>query len=139
MLQNTNTIFTFLFIAAIEGYVLIATNLHPETTEDNIYDVFEEYSRISNLHLNHDKHSGFVKGYAFIEFKDIEDVIGVMKVHRNKKFEILGRQLELDYAFVESPSDSDRKPYIPLSKRIQSRKANSRLDGSNKRDYSPTR
>lgn len=119
--------------------MLIVTNLHPETTEDNIYDVFEEYSRITNLHLNYDKYSGFVKGYAFMEFKDIEDVIEIMKAHREEKIKVLGRVVGLDYAFVESPSRNDKKSSNLLSKRIHSRQHNRRLDGNNKRDYSPTR
>ena len=113
------------------------TNLHPETSEDHIYDVFEEYCRVVNLHLNLDKHTGYVKGYALIEFRNFQDVKEIMELHKQQKFEILGRTIELDYAFVERPDWSDMARL--KSKRVNSRNARDRLEGVDTRDNSPTR
>lgn len=121
---------------SIEGYVLIMTNLHPETSEDHIFDTFEEYCRVVNLHLNMDKRTGYAKGYALIEFRDIDDAKEIMDLHNEKKIEILGRQLELDYAFVEIPNKTSMRY---KSKRIESKHVRDRLENTDQRDQSPTR
>lgn len=115
---------------------MIMSNLHPETTEDHIFDVFEEYVRVSNLHLNMDKRTGYCKGYALIEFKDIEDAAEIMEIHREESLTILGRKIELDYAFVNS-EEKDISRF--KSKGYQSREVRSRLSGNNNRDRSPSR
>ncbi|ODQ45346.1 hypothetical protein PICMEDRAFT_17811 [Pichia membranifaciens NRRL Y-2026] len=113
------------------------TNLHPETSEDHIYDVFEEYCRVVNLHLNLDKRTGYVKGYAFIEFRKLEDVKEIMELHKHQKFQILGRTIELDYAFVERPDWSDMARL--KSRSVSHKNVRERLEGLDTRDFSPTR
>ena len=40
---------------------MIATNIHPEATEDDLLDKFSEYGQITNLHLNRSVETGDVK------------------------------------------------------------------------------
>lgn len=42
--------------------------LNQKMWEDDIFEAFSEYGDIKNLHLNLDRRTGFVKGYAFIEY-----------------------------------------------------------------------
>ncbi|GMM43642.1 hypothetical protein DAPK24_002170 [Pichia kluyveri] len=112
---------------SVEGYILIITNLHPETTEDNLYEIFEEYCKISNIHLNNDKQTGFIKGYAFIEIVELDECIELFKIHETEPFEIFGNKLNIDYAFVTNDVN-DRK----------SRSRNGNID-NNDRDLSPIR
>eukprot|EP00366_Plasmodium_knowlesi_P003435 XP_002260932.1 hypothetical protein, conserved in Plasmodium species [Plasmodium knowlesi strain H] len=58
---------------SIEGWIIIITNIHGEARDDYIRDVFEKYGQIKNLHLNLDRRTGFLKGYAFLEFENFVD------------------------------------------------------------------
>ena len=60
-------------IKSIEGFTLIVTGLHEETQEDDILDEFNEYGKVKNLHMNLDRQTGYVKGYAFLEFESLKE------------------------------------------------------------------
>eukprot|EP00917_Polyrhabdina_sp_WS-2016_P032437 GHVP01069164.1.p1 GENE.GHVP01069164.1~~GHVP01069164.1.p1 ORF type:complete len:131 (-),score=31.60 GHVP01069164.1:502-846(-) len=86
---------------SIEGWILIVRGVLPEAAEDNVVNHFEKYGALKNIHLNLDRRTGFVKGYAFIEYEKFEEAKAA--VENGNGSEMLGGRIQVDWAFRGAP------------------------------------
>merc|ERR1712066_577762 len=91
---------------SIEGWVIIVSGVHEEAQEDDVFEAFAEYGDIKNLHLNLDRRTGFVKGYAFIEYESKREAEAATKGLDGQV--LLDQRLKVSWAFTK-PSGDRRK------------------------------
>lgn len=86
-------------MAAIEGWIIFISNVHPEATEDHILDKFTEYGDVKNIHLNLDRRTGYVKGYALLEYEQHDHALAAIKAMHQQ--ELLERSISVGWAFTK--------------------------------------
>ncbi len=82
---------------SVEGYVICATNVHEEATEDDMHDLFSDFGSYRNLHLNLDRRSGYAKGYVLVEYPSFDEACAAIRALHAKP--VMGRTLAVDFAF----------------------------------------
>lgn len=84
---------------AVEGWAIFVSNLNEEVSEEEVQDKFADFGKIRDVRMNLDHRTGYVKGYALVEFEEYKNAVLAIEELDGKEW--LGNRLALDFCFLK--------------------------------------
>lgn len=122
MLHKSSLSFDFLSLA-IEGYIIIVTGIDEEATEEEVIEKFADFGKVQNCHLNLDRRTGYVKGYALLEFSSLSEANQAIDACKDG-LTLMDKELKAGFAFVQPPEHLSTKTQMGIRGSASRGKAN---------------
>jgi len=84
-------------IKSVEGWIIFIRNVHEEATEEDLISKFSEFGPIKNLQMPLDRRTGFVKGYALVEYEERPQAEKAINAMDGAKF--VEKTVSVEWAF----------------------------------------
>lgn len=85
----------------MESWVIFVSGVQEEAQEEDLVDIFGEFGELKNVHLNLDRRTGYVKGYAIIEYGERAEAEAAISNLNGRA--MLEQTLHVDWAFSAGP------------------------------------
>ena len=82
--------------------MVFVTNVNEEASEDDLHDHFAECGKVQNIHMNLDRRTGYVKGYALVEYGSQADAQAAISQLHDQEF--LTKRLKVTWCFHKEPA-----------------------------------
>ncbi|AFR93793.1 RNA-binding protein 8A [Cryptococcus neoformans] len=86
---------------SVEGWNIFVTGLHEEATEDDVQDFFADFGSIKQVNMPLNRRTGYVMGYAIIEYNDRENAERAIAEADGTTF--LEQTIHVTFAFAKAP------------------------------------
>ena len=91
---------------SVEGWVLFISGVHEEAQEEDITEAFGDFGDVKNVYLNLDRQTGFVKGYALVEYATQKEAQAAIDGMDGK--ELLTQPVKVTWAFTKAAAKGGR-------------------------------